>query len=220
MIYKEIQKLTWYCRVTDVKVKRNHKNNSDFVVVKFGKHDNGELLRSFVLDESWFPYLQKEMQSRRLHTIDRVAIQPQNQVYHILTWDDVDKGICNREHVGEVQRDNEGNPIKFTQIVVFGNIDNKNKRGFTISETLDKEYIEVNSPYAQRYLDFNNQQSFAQLQMENRIHKEREEQIEYDAMMNSLYEASEERRCKEMYMTEEERIMDALENGDAEIYGF
>ena len=76
MIYKEIQKLTWYCRVTDVKVKRNHKNNSDFVVVKFGKHDNGELLRSFVLDESWFPYLQKEMQSRRLHTIDRVAIQP------------------------------------------------------------------------------------------------------------------------------------------------
>ena len=124
-----IQKLTWNCYVSDVTVKHNRHKSYDFVVVKFAKSDNGEFLRSFHLNISFLPYLEDEKKSKRLHTIERVALQPKIPVYHILTWDDVEKKTCTREHVGEIQRDKFGNPIRFSQIVVYCNIDKKNKKG-------------------------------------------------------------------------------------------
>ena len=118
------------------------------------------------------------------------------------------------EHLDEIQRDKEGKPITFNQIVVFANLDNKNR--FTINEVLNKEYIEVNSPIVQNYLNFNNRQYFLKQQEEKR----RMEQEDYDQMMSDLYDAYEERRCSDLDMSEEERIMSALENGNGELYGF
>jgi len=63
-------------------------------------------------------------------------------VYHIFSWDDIDRGLCSKEHVGEIQRDTEGIPIPFKQIVIYSNINNKLRP--TINEILDKEYIEIN----------------------------------------------------------------------------
>lgn len=214
MQYIIVQIVKWPCRLIDVKLRTNRQNGSKFVVAKLGKYDTGEFLRSVILNEGTYNALISEMQIRKYHTIERIAIRPQNNVYHILTWDDVDRGICTREHLDEVQRDKEGKPIPFNQIEVFANFDNLNR--FTINEVLDKEYIEVNSPIVQNYLNFNNRQYFLKQQEEKR----RKEREDYDQMMSDLYDAYEERRYSDMDMSEEERIMSALENGNGELYGF
>ena len=209
-----VQKLTWYCRVIDVKTRTNRANGSNFVVAKFGKYDTGEFLRSVILREATYSKIVSEIQTRKYHTIERVAIRPQNNVYHILQWDDVDRGICTREHLYEVPRNNEGAPMMFNQFVVYANLDNKNR--FTINKVLDEEYVEVNSPIVQNYLNFNNREYYLQ-QQETKRNKEQED---YDQMMSDLYDAYEKRRNTDMDMTEEDRIMSALENGEGELYGF
>jgi len=214
MQYSIIQKLIWPCRLIDVQLQTTRSNGFKFVVAKLGKYNTGEFLRSVLLHEATYNVLMSEMHTRQFHTIERTVIRPQNNVYHILQWDDIDRRICIREHLNEVQRDNEGKPIPFNQIVVFANLDNINR--FTIDEVLDKEYIEVNSPIVQNYLNFNNQQYYIQ-QIEV---KRRKEQEDYNQMMSDMYDAYEETRYSEMDMSEEERVMSALENGEGELYGF
>ena len=218
MDYSITQKLTWNCRLLSVIKKRNRKNNSRFIVAKYGKSDNGELLFSIIYDESAYDFLKMDMKSHSLHTVDRIAIQPNIPLYHIYTWDDVENELCSREHVGEVQRDDEGNPIKFSQIVVFANLDNKLRP--TIQETLDKHYIAINSPIVGQFLNFNNEEHYWKLRNKDKNQKEQECQEDYDEYMSNVYESYEKRRCAEMDMTEEDRIMSALEDGNGELYGF
>jgi len=139
-------------------------------------------------------------------------------VYHIFSWDDVDRGLCSKEHVGEIQRDTEGIPIPFKQIVIYSNINNKLRP--TINEILDKEYIEINSPYIQNYLNFNNQQYYLQQQKNQRIQKEMRNQEDYAEYMDRVYKTYEKKQFVDIDMSEEDRIMSALENGDGELYGF
>ncbi len=206
MQYNIIQKLTWPCRIIDVQLQTTRSNGSKFVVAKLGKYDDGEFLRSVIMNEQTYDFLLSEMQIRKYHTIERVVIQPLINVYHILQWDDIDRRICTREHLCEVQRDNEGKPIPFNQIVVFANLDNKNR--FTVNEILDKEYIEVNSLIVQNYLNFNNRQYYLK------------QQEDHNQMMSDLYDAYEERRYSDMDMSEEEKVMSALESGNGELYGY
>lgn len=214
MQYQIVQNLKWLCRVIDVNLRKNRSNGSNFVVAKLGKYDTGEFLRSVILREATYNYIFSEKQKKKCHTIERITIRPQNNVYHILTWDDVDRGICTREHIDEVQRDKDGNPIVFNQIVVYANLDKQNR--FAINEVLDKEYIEVNSPFVQNYLNFNNRLHYLQKQ-ERKLKKEQED---YNQMLSDLFDACENRKYSEHNMSEEERIMHALENGEGELYGF
>ena len=213
MKYQIIHRLIWDCRLIDVQLRTNRSHLSKFVVAKLGKYDTGEFLRSVNLHERSYNALLSEMQVRKYHTIERIVIRPQNNVYHILTWDDVDRGICTREHLNEVQRDNEDKPVMFNQIIIFANLDKLNR--FTINEILDKEYIEINSPIVQNYLNFNNRQCFLRQQEENR----RKQQEDYDQMMSDLYDAYEQAKLSDMDMNDEDRIMVALENGEGELYG-
>ena len=214
MQYQIVQIVKWPCRVIDVKLRTNRANGSCFVVAKLGKFDTGEFLRSVTKKEGSYNYLVNEQKYQKYHIIDRVVIRPQNSVYHKQTWDDVDRGICTREHIDEVQRDNEGKPIIFKEIVIFANPDINNR--FTIDKVLNEEFIEVNSPVVQNYLNFNNREYYLQ-QQETKRNKEQED---YDQMMSDLYDAYEKRRNTDMDMTEEDRIMSALENGEGELYGF
>lgn len=212
------QKLIWNCRLLNVIKKRNCQNNSKFIVAKYGRYDNGEFLFSIIYDESAYDSLKKDMKSHSIHTVNRIAIRPNIPLYHIYTWDDVDNELCSREHVGEVQRDDEGKPIAFSQIVVFANLDNKLRP--TIQETLDKCYIAINSPIVGQYLNFNNQEHYLLQRNIDKNQNEQECQEDYDELMSDLYEAYEKRQCSEMDMTEEDRIMSALEDGNGEIFGF
>ena len=214
MQYSIIQKLIWPCRLIDVQLQTTRSNGFKFVVAKLGKYNTGEFLRSVLLHEGTYNALISEMHTRQFHTIERIVIRPYNNVYHILQWDDIDRRICTREHIDEVQRDKEGNPISFNQIVIFANLDNNNR--FTIDEVLDREYIEVNSPIVHNYLNYNNLQHYMQQQEEKR-NREKED---YDQMMSDLFYAYDKRRNSDIDMNEEERVMSALENGEGELYGF
>lgn len=209
MQYQIIQNLTWPCRVIDVNLKKNRTNNSKFIVVKLGKYDTGDFLRSVILSESKYNNIVTDMQTKKYHTIERIVISPQNCVYHILTWDDVDRGICTKEHIGEIQRDKDGSPILFNQIVVFAKLDNRNY--FSINEILDKEYIEVNSPIVQEYINYNNQQHFWQQQ--DAVLRKRQEF--YNQMTSDLYDTYEDRKYVEMDHHEwsEEDVWDAMTDG-------
>jgi hypothetical protein len=214
MQYRIIQKLIWPCRLIDVQLRTNRSNGSKFVIAKLGKYDTGEFLRSVIMNEHTHNFLLSEMQVQKYHTIERIAIRPQNSVYHILQWDDIDRGICTREHLDEVQRDDKGKPILFNQIIIFANLDNINR--FTVNEVLDKEYIEFNSPIVQNYLNYNNRHYYLQQQEEKR----RKEQEYHDQMMSDLYNAYEEQRFSDLDMSEEDKVMSALENGNGELYGY
>ncbi|MBQ2361108.1 MAG: hypothetical protein II398_09475, partial [Prevotella sp.] len=72
MQYHIVQKLKWPCRVIDVQLKKNRNNNSKFVVVKFGKYDTIEFLRSVILPEDDYNDMVSEMQERKCHTISQI----------------------------------------------------------------------------------------------------------------------------------------------------
>ena len=87
---------------------------------------------------------------------------------------------------------------------------------FSVDEVLLKEFIEINSPRVQDYLNFNNQQYYLQQQEEKRKLQE----AEYCQMMSDLYDAYEEKRYSDTRMSAEEMVMSALENGNGELFGY
>ena len=214
MNYEIVQKLTWNCRFIEVKRKNNRGNGSEFVLVKLGKYDTGDFLRSLILPVANYDKIYADFQKRGCHVIERFAIRPQNNVYHILQWDDIDRGVCSREKIGEVQRDSNGSPIAFSQIVIYANIDNQYR--FSVDQVLEKEYIEVNSPLVQNYLNYNNRKTYLQ-QLEA---ERQQEQNDYEEWMSNLYDAYERNRYSDMDMSEEDMVMAALENGEGECYGY
>lgn len=205
MQYEIIQTQKCKCRVLGFELKKNHYNNSDFLVAMLGKYDTGDFLCSVISNKaiSMQNELQTSINKKTPYTIDRIAIKPYNCVYHKLTWDDVRKKVCDYKHVGEIQRDFEGNPILWKQIVVYTNINGCNFPN--VNEILDKEYIEVNSPFVQAWLDYINPFSYNR---GSRHHNIIEDYGEY----NNDYCDSD--------MTDEERVMAALENGYGEYYGY
>ena len=218
MRYDIAQKMIRYCRIIDVKLQTNRAEDSKFVVSKLGDYYNSEFLCSHCTSERNYNSLFNNMQNQKRYTIDRCVVRLHINVYHIFSWDDIDRGLCSKEHVGEIQRDTEGIPIPFKQIVIYSNINNKLRP--TINEILDKEYIEINSPYIQNYLNFNNQQYYLQQQKNQRIQKEMRNQEDYAEYMDRVYKTYEKKQFVDIDMSEEDRIMSALENGDGELYGF
>ena len=216
MQYQVVQKLTWNCRAIDVSMHTNRQNGNRFVVVKLGKYENGEFLCSAILNEGMYNHMLEEVKNKKPHTIERFAIRPNVNVYHILNWDDIDRGKCSRNNIGEVERNENGTPIAYNQIVIFANIDGKNTGVLRVDDILAKECIEVNSPYANNVLNYNNRASFLAKQEEKR----RREEEEWEDMMAEMYDAYESHRYDDMDMSPEERVMSALENGMGEIYGY
>lgn len=216
MQYQVVQKLVWNCRAIDVRLQTNRQNGSKFVLVKLGKYEDGKFLCSVILNEGVFNSLIEEMRTKKLHTIERLAIRPQTNVYHILTWDDVDRKKCVRDNIGEVERNQEGTPIAYNQIVIFANIDGRCTRSLNVDDILSKEYIEVNSPYVQNALNFNNRAHF----LAQREEKRRQEEDKWEEMMADMYDAYENHRYDDIDISPEERVMNALENGMGELYGF
>lgn len=210
--YRIVQDIVWQCRLLAVEPKRN------CVVLKFCKYDTGEYLFSVVRDSFDLKPFYDDFRRQNIHTIHRVAIESTNGVYHKYTWDDVYKGITTNSHVGEIQRDENNVPIKWKTVVEFGDIDGF-KDPSAINQFL-KNNIDVDSPNVQEALNYNNRQSYLDSLSKAEYEREREEREAYNCMMQAAYEAHEQRMFDQMNMTEEDRVMDALENGEGELYGY
>lgn len=128
--------------------------------------------------------------------------------------------VCGRNHLREIQRDNDGNPIEYNWAVAFAKFDD----GISpeLNEVINRNFVDINSDRAQYLLRYNNQKDFAK-QLEKRRdewRKRMEETYYCHYISDEQYEAAEMRRYGATDMTDEECVMEALESGDSDCYGF
>ena len=211
MQYKIIDTRIIPCRVIDMKLCTNKKDYSQFIVAYIGEYNSGKFLCSVRLNYETNDSILMAIRNNTRYNIYRYTIQLDVKMYHLITWDDVYTGKHKKEHLGEVERNTEGIPLTYSQIVIYANIGNSQNPN--MNKVLSNEYIPINSPNANIALTFNNMESYKE---KMRLQHEEENVVITDAD----YDLYEEHRYDSLYMTEEEKIMDALENGDAEIYGF
>lgn len=214
MDYRVLEQVKLPCRIIDVQLKSNSLDGAKFVLVKLGDYLDGKFIRTVILSgEDRYEYFLNDMYHKKRHTINKLKIKLSSKAYRKLTWDDVYKGICTRDHLFEVERDSKGKPVIYEETTVYANTDG----GYnpTIFDILSREYVEVNSPLAQSLLTFNNRESFLMRIRNRRNGCFSESDDLFEPNSNSYYD-----RVDYSDMTEEDRVMDALENGQGELYGF
>lgn len=98
-----------------------------------------------------------------------IIVKPCVRVYRRLTWDDVDRGNCTREHVGEVFRDKNGNAVLADIAAVYCNLDGS---GYPeLGRELTKMYVGESSPSAHNLLVFNNKEEYLKRKQKERLYK-------------------------------------------------
>lgn len=205
--YEIIQNLTWNCRISEIVDK------GSFLILKIVRNETNEFLCSITRSSEYFDrsLLEGDQYKRIVSTIQRVAIKTKVPVYHKLTWDDVERGLCPKSSVGEVQRSDNGTPILYVEgsiIILFEDFDDSKEN--LVGNQFMQNYIEPKDPRSQTLLNFTNP------------YKRRNTSY-YDESCcpsDDAYEAAQRRQWDLMDMSEEDRIMDALENGMGELYGF
>lgn len=188
-----------------------------FSVVKISECNTNEFLFSYGVKSCAAP-LKSLMGASNVHTILKLEIESETALYRLNHWDDVEKGLCPRKKVKEVRRDGRGKPIEHHKITVYAFIDN-DKDCFTIEDYMHDRFIAVNDKNVWQYLQYDNQQSYQRMLLERNIR----EQSRWEEEPDDIYYDADEALAEQEYrrnMSEEDRIMDALENGDAECYGF
>lgn len=210
--YKIIQDVIVKCRIIAVDFHINK------ILVQYGDYETGEYLFKFFRNTKLMSFYEDEMNKQKVHTIHRVTLESNVGVYHKYTWDDVYKGICHRCHIGEIQKEKgTREPIVFRYVDLYENFDGRHI--MIAKEQFNKDYIEIDSPNAQYALEYINPKNHNAIYMRDLKQREKEEEEQEDAYY-AMMDAYEDHKWDRMDMTEEDRIMDALENGDADIYGF
>lgn len=225
MQYEIIEKCEVPCRIIDIKV-CTPRNNKDFLVYFIGEYDSGKFLYSFpdfgYTDGYKINEIQNDIQNRTKFYVYRSTIRPSVDMYRKITWNDVNAGKHSRDHLGEIERDKYGYPVPYSKIVVYTNLLTEDLRNeinpedlpeeSEITGILDNDYVAIDSPSVYRDLRFNNKKSY-----QERLKRERQEQ---EKTYSDYYDSYEEHYDNDFYTSEEDQIMDALENGDAEVFGF
>lgn len=204
--YEIIQDIPIQCQLVDIKEKDN------FWVLIFANSQNYEVICHVLREKDKmlqrnFDAIVNAMINKSDFIIHRVAIKSNVGVYHIYTWVDVDNNICKPWQVGMVQRDENNKPIEYSIVVVYGNLRDKGKPN--VGNVFLKEYVEKNTPEADAALAFKGRLYLKE--EDDDYYDDDSEQDYYDP-----YIADEYRRS----MSEEDAIMDALENGNGEYYGY
>lgn len=223
MLTYKIEKIeTIPCRV--INVEKKVKDKKTLVIVHFGQYDNGKFVYTIIREESdgypIYSNMLRYQENRKRFSIDKVLVCPNVSVYHKLTWDDVHKRKCSVRNLDKIERNDDGKPIVYYKILMFVNlsdsIENENnikeaikqfrnkrkreKREYEISNILQKRYIAVNDPNIQNALNYRN--SFIQ-------------NYQQEEFCNDYYE-----NYNDIDSTPENTVMDALENGMGELFGY
>lgn len=199
--YSIVEDVKVPCKIVAVEKK------DGFWVMKIAAYSNGEILCHLVKTDWVMERMQsiyKElMHTQRLLFIHRVTLKPDVKVYKRFDYADWSNHLCSFGQIGEIQRDKEGVAIQYNQVVVYANFMDKGKP--TEGEVYIKQYVEVTSPMAQKALAYR--------------HAEQKDPESYDSYDNISFDPwlYEENRRN---MSDEELIMDALEEGNAECFGF
>lgn len=155
------------------------------------------------------------------------VIDLEKECIYRFTWDDVRTGRCSIEQLNMVERDQDRRLVFHKTMKVFVPLDGlkniPNKLQVSIKNELIKEacYEE----FKNHYLEIDSHEFNSAIRFKNNytevLERRRKEALLREAENEDiLYEAYEEQKYLNYGLDEEGSIMDALENGDAEIYGF
>ena len=159
-----------------------------------------------------------------------VHVKLEKECLYKYTWDDFGDGRCKREKVGEVHKDDDGNPVFYTSMVVYVPIQEIPEPFFEqmlklkCQEIFKEHYVEndgsfeyISSLCYRNCYDARREAEKRRKAEENEVHSESEADYE---LVRSFWDMPEKEAYDRSDMSEEDDIMDALENGDAEKYGF
>lgn len=145
---KIIRQLELFCRITDVTIRQNDGDNSEFVVYKLCDYSD-RFICSHTERINAYNRLLNDWKTQKKYTVIRSVIQFQEKMCHRFSWDDFERKLCTWEQCGKIQKDKEGKPIEVNHAIIYTNINNKVRP--TINEILNRDYIEVNSPLLRFY---------------------------------------------------------------------
>lgn len=207
--YTILERKTIACRIIDIE-----KKAYDAFIIKFGDYDNGGFLYSKKLYinkcNNQYEELLNDMQKRTKFFLQKLLIKPAIKVYHVWTWDDFHNNKCGNSCIGEIERDQDGNPRlyeQFTHYTEASTVINEKIINLRINEYgVIQDYIPENAPNIQYRLAYRNQYNA----MKTRSYRQDEIYNEYD------YEDTHE----DIDRTPEDIVMSALENGNGDSLGF
>ena len=161
------------CYLQSVELKGN--NNYKITICHFCDNKTNKHIFDYVMNgDHCYHELLNEVRTKKLHSVYLLTIVPMIPVYHKITWQDVNMGLQSRQNLGEIQKDSTNRPIVFNELSIYAYIDGQ-KDNLTPNYILDKEYIAVNHPYIDSYLNYNNMAAWYA-----RCERERQESYDYD----------------------------------------
>lgn len=142
-----------------------------------------------------------------IYPIHRNVIKSSVGVYKRLTWVDVDNGKCEPCEVGMIERDGDGMPVIYNEVVLYDRFYDMPDNRLSAENFFLNNYVEVTSPSASDALNYTGRRT---VYHSGSYHSASYDNYDYDPdVFNEI----------DRNRTEEDCIMDALENGYGEYYG-
>lgn len=169
------------------------------------------------------------LQNKEIIEFVEVKVKLDKEYCYVFDWDDVNDGKCYKSQIGQLETKLE--PGKLFSHVMHDTItiyvSYINEPGYTREEFLQEvqniciELFDMHYRTLEQYgQDCKIRAAYQKKQELERRKKEQEELARELEYLDNVYERYLENDYSSMDMSEEDRIMDALENGDAEKYGF
>lgn len=153
MQYSILHEHTINCYIKNVDLRSG--DNYSIAIAHFYETFSNKPIFDYVTDSREYKKLQNDAMMRIIHTVQKLTIAPEKKVYHRISWHDVKFGHCSREHLHEIMRDFNMNPIEFSTIEMYAYIDGY-EDNITPEQILQHQYIAVDHPNLYRYLSYNN----------------------------------------------------------------
>lgn len=223
-----------YSATAESKRFSNCNSPKTLTVLKFCDNKTGEHL--FSISGFQFPdNVASQNDSSKIHHFIKVYVKLKGSYVYRYTWEDVNNNLCTREHLGEIHKDKEGNPVICDIMSVYISM----KKYFHMSseemrqefeEDVDslcqnkfqEHYIPLDNPNIQNIISYKNDYKERKKdEYERKLQEERDaEYEEMENLLSELYDTYEEHKYEDIYMTEEDKVMKALEGDAAEYYGY
>lgn len=218
MDYTILEDIEYPVSISSVELKS--KGDWSRTIVKFKSLTTNEFACSMMYPSSLYNDFKKVMDSNKIHTFRQVTIQSVRKYYKKITWDDVERCKSLRNNLNEVFKYKD-KPIVLDKLTLLVDINGSSRP--TIDEVIAKEYIDVDSPEAAKYLSYNNYESYKT--------KKRQEMFELEIQKSQIACEEQERLISDLCSgeesyddprdwSEEEQVMNALENGNGEYFGY
>lgn len=140
-----------------------------FLLIKFADCRTNKFLFSYIANkvskgDYRYEYIKNKMDAKAKSTIIKYRIKLSNPAYRICTWDAIGRGEKLKARPGEVVRDDNNNPIPYTDIIIYADLD-KHEGGYPrkpIDKVIQDEYISVDDhPNVDHILNFNSKKYYS-----------------------------------------------------------